>query len=225
MTKKSPWATIWVHPRATIRRIVNENPNQSIWLLAWIYGFSALLGSFQSFSLGSSLGIIAIFIIALVLAPLWGYIVFTVWSWVVLWTGKWLKGTGSFQEVRAAYAWSNVPIIVSDVIWIIMLVMFGARIFVTQADNTPAIPQGFAIGLLGLLFIKVVFSIWSLVIYLIALSEVHRFSVMRAIGNVIISAIIVGIVMAVFGMLGVFMMGSPSEQTPKTAAVIFQLFQ
>lgn len=216
MSEKSVWLSIWAHPRATIRRIVTENPKRNLWLLAWIYGFSALLGSFQSFSLGSSLGLLSMIILAVVLAPIWGYIVFSVWSWVVLWTGKWLKGAGSFQTVRAAYAWSNVPIIVSDFVWFVMLVMFGAGLFVMQSGGT-AISQGPAIVLLGLLLAKVVISIWSLVIYLNTLAEVQRFSVLRAIGNVIIAAIILAIVVGIVSMLSIYILGVPLEQSATAA--------
>lgn len=223
MTEKSAWVTIWVHPRATIRRIVTENKKQSLWLLAAIYGFSALLGTFQSFSLGSVIGMIPIFVLAVILAPIWGYIAFAIWSWFVFWTGKWFKGLGDFQSVRAAYAWSSVPIAVSDLLWIVMLVMFGSTLFSMQ-PNAPIFSQAQSIVLLVLLFGKVVFSIWSLVIYLNTLAEVQQFSILRAIGNVIIAGLFVAIIVGVLSALSLYVLGAPLEQsTPASAA--FQILQ
>ena len=223
MSGKSAWVTIWVHPRATIRRIVTENKKQSLWLLATIYGFSALLGTFQSFSLGSVIGMIPIFVLAVILAPIWGYIAFAIWSWLVLWTGKWFKGLGDFQSVRAAYAWSCVPIAVSDLIWIVMLVMFGSTLFSMQ-PNAPIFSQAQSIVLLVLLFGKVVFSIWSLVIYLNTLAEVQQFSILRAIGNVIIAGLFVAIIVGIFSALSLYFLGAPLEQS-NSASAAFQILQ
>lgn len=223
MSEKNDWITIWVQPRATIRRIVGENPKRGLWLLAAIYGFSALLNSFQSLSFGSSLGILPIFILALLFAPIWGYLVFAIWGYVVSLTGRWLKGQGDFQQVRAAYAWSCVPLVVGDLIWILMMFFIGASLFINPSPEQ-ILPSGKAVLLLSLLFCKVVLSIWSLVIYLNALAEVQKFSVFRAIGNVIIAGIIVGIVVGIIWGVCMYILGVPTQSmaSPGTA---FQLLQ
>lgn len=208
MSEKNAWVSIWVHPRATIRRIVATNKDRSLWLLAAIYGFSSLLSSFQSFSFGSFFSIFPIFIIALILAPIWGYIAFSVWSWVVVWTGKWLKGSGDFRSVRAAYAWSCVPLLVSDVIWIAMLLLFGVMLFASPASGQ-MLPQGQTALLMVLLLAKVVLSVWSLVIYINTLAEVQKFSALRAIGNIVIAGILIGIVVGILSVLSMYIMGVP----------------
>src|SRR3990167_2898479 len=170
MREKSPWLTIWVEPRATIRQIVSENPRQCLWLLAAIYGFSSLLNSFQSIALVDQFGGVAIFLIALVLSPLWGYIVFSVWSWVICWTGKLLKGAGDFQKVRAAYAWSCVPIAINGILWVLLIWIFGRPLF-SHFPQDRFLTGGQTSVLFIILISKVVLAIWSLVIYLNTLAE------------------------------------------------------
>ena len=222
MSGRGAWVSIWVHPRETIRRIVTENKKRSLWLLASIYGFSSLLSCFQSFSLGSVVGAVSIFILALIFAPIWGYIAFAFWSFVVSWTGKWFKGVADFQSVRAAYAWSCVPLAVSDLIWVMMLVLFGASLFMAPPSGQ-IFPQGQTVVLLTLLFGKVILSIWSLVIYVNALAEVQKFSILRAIGNIVIAGILVGIVIGVLSILSMYIIGAPIEESPANAA--FQMLQ
>ncbi|HEY4255418.1 MAG TPA: hypothetical protein VGM34_03620, partial [Chlamydiales bacterium] len=82
----NPWVSVWLSPKATIRQIVAENPNRSIWLLSSVYGFSSLLNAFQSLMLGFSLPLIGLLGLAALLSPLWGYLFFTVWGWVVSFT-------------------------------------------------------------------------------------------------------------------------------------------
>ena len=194
MKEKSPWVAIWSEPRATIRKIVEENPKKSLWILAAIYGFSSLLDSFQSAALGNQVGVVDIAIIALALTWIWGYVVFSIWSWVICWTGRLLKGQGDFPKVRAAYAWSCVPLALNGILWIVLILVFGQPLF----SNVP-MERFLSSGQVALLFIvltcKVILAIWALVIYLNALSEVQQYSVLRAIGNVILAGIIVGIVL------------------------------
>ena len=197
MPEKSPWLSIWTKPRATIRRIVDENPKRSLWLLAAIYGFSSLLNSFQSVSLGFTLGLIPLVLVALILSPIWGFAVFSVWSWVISWTGRWLKGEGDFQKVRAAYAWSCVPLAVNDLLWLAMILFFGLPLFLNFPEHH-YLTDGLATLLFAILIGKVVLAIWSLVIYLNALAEVQRFSVLRAIGNVILAGLFISAALLIF---------------------------
>lgn len=209
MSEKNAWLSIWAHPRETIRRIVAENKDKSLWLLASIYGFSSLLSSFQSLSLGSIFGVLPIFLLALIFAPIWGYVAFSIWSWVVTWSGKWLKGSGDFRGVRAAYAWSCVPLVVSDLIWLAMLVLFGVSLFMSPAAGGQVFPQGQMALLLVLLLAKVVLSVWSLVIYINTLAEVQKFSALRAIGNIVIAGILIGVVVGILSILSMYIVGVP----------------
>jgi hypothetical protein len=194
--QKSAWVTIWQSPRATIRKIVAKDERRGLWWLAGIYGFAALCSAFQSLSLGSLLHPLLILLFAIVFAPIWGFVFFAIWSAVVAWTGRIFKGTGSFGEIRAAYAWSCVPMIVSDLVWLLLFILFGASLFISPPVEQTVV-GGPAIFLLALLLVKVVCAIWSLVIYLNALVEVQKYSMIRAIGNVIVAMLLLGIALGV----------------------------
>lgn len=183
----NPWISIWTKPKATMNEIVAENPNRSLWALAWIYGFCSLMNLFQSMALGNSMGMAGIFILAALFAPFWGYINFSVWSYLVFIVGKCLKGRGSFKAVRAAYAWSVVPIIINVPLWLLMAVLFGHQLFVNF--QTVVMTQAQTFFVFCLFVLKVVLSVWSLVIYLNGLAAVQSFSVLRSISNVVLSGI------------------------------------
>ena len=206
MLKTNPWLSIWTRPRETIRAIVSENANKGLWWLAAIYGFSSLLNSFQSFGLGASMGAFPIFLLALIFSPIWGYVLFAIWSAFVCWTGKWLKGRGDFQSVRAAYAWSCVPLVVSAFLWFVMMGLFGVTLFL-PGDHL--LTNSAAFLLLAILFAKVILAIWSLVIYLNALAEVQQFSILRSIGNVVIAGILIGVVFAIVWWVSMAVLGVP----------------
>jgi hypothetical protein len=187
----NPWLKVWVEPRATIAYILRESPNRGFWILACIYGFSSALNWFQSMMLGLRIGVLPIFLLALLLSPLWGYVGISVWSWVVHFSGRWLKGEGTFKEVRTAYAWSCVPIVVNVGLWFFLALIFGRALFANFAPESQILTQGEVAILFSILVIRIGVMIWSLVIYLKMLAEVRHYSILRAIGNVLIAGAIV----------------------------------
>lgn len=206
MEHHSPWLTIWTRPKATIARIVAENPNRSLWILAWIYGFCSMLNMFQSMALGHAMGTAAILILTLIIAPLYGYISFCIWSFFVFWVGKWFKGLGNFKTVRAAYAWSCVPILFNIPLWLLMVILFGHQLFLNFPE-AHLLPQPQVFFLFIILIAKVVLAIWSLVIFLNALAEVQKYSVLRAILNVVVAGLILAVILYVLWSLLIYAVG------------------
>ena len=183
----NPWLEIWTRPRATIRRIVNERPNRCLWALAGIYGFGSLINNAQSFGLGQSLDLWAICLIVVLLSFVWGYIFFSIWSGVVYWIGRLFKGKGTFQSVRAAYAWACVPLAVNIPLWILLIGVFGQDLFKLSFGSEEYSGALFVV-LFSALIVRLAMAVWSLVIYFNALAEVQSYSVLKAILNVVASA-------------------------------------
>ncbi|MDE3045505.1 MAG: YIP1 family protein [Verrucomicrobiota bacterium] len=194
---KTPWLTVWTHPRETVAAIAAKNPKQELWWLSAIYGFSSVLNSFQSLLIGQHVHIFLIFLLAAALSPLWGYVSISVWSWIVALTGKWLKGAGDFQTVRCAYAWSCVPLLINIPLWSILFVLFGSSLF-TNFTEPQLLTQIQVTCLFLILLARVVAVIWSLVIYINALAAVQQFSILRAIGNILSAGALVFAVFYLF---------------------------
>ena len=196
MLTKNPWFSMWFHPRQTIREIITFNPNYRIWILSAIYGLGSLFGIAQSYSLGIYNQFPAILLGAIILSPLWGYIVFSIASVFVVFTGKWIGGHGDYRQIRAALAWSNVPMVINVVIWFLMMILFGTSVFKN-------FPEAYALSrlefwlLFSLLITQLIVGVWALILYVLALAEVQMFSILKAIFNLILAFIMVMIVVFV----------------------------
>jgi hypothetical protein len=106
---------------------------------------------------------------------------------LVYWTGKWIKGKSKYKELRSAVAWGNVPSVVTCAAWVVLALSLGEGLFV-EGFYAEAMPTAtLATFLYG---IQVIVAVWSFIIFLIALAEVQKFSVLRAIVNVIIPFVI-----------------------------------
>ena len=138
------------------------------------------------------MGVWAILIIAVIFAAIYGYVSFSIWSWFVMWIGKLFKGQGTFKTLRASYAWSSVPLILNIPLWLLMVALFGHQLFLNLPDAY--LLSAWKIFVLFLVMIvKVILAIWSLVIYINALAEMQKYSIIRAILNIVVAAVILGI--------------------------------
>jgi hypothetical protein len=191
--KKGPniWRTVWTEPRETISRLVmNPLARKTFWALAAVYGFCSIMNLFQAASAGFALSTFEMILASVIIAPVWGYIVFSFWSWVVTLVGRWFNGKGSFAQIRTAYAISCVPMAVTAALWLFMVLLFGQELFMSFPDAFLLTNVQLAV-IFAILLSKVVLAVWSLVIYINALSEVQQYSVLRTILTIITAGIIV----------------------------------
>ena len=165
----NPWLTIWTAPRATMRRILDTDPTRRVLLLAMLGGFAQGLGRFSMKDGGDALSLPVIFLVCAVMGPLFGLLSLYTGGALLFWSGRWIGGRAPAAHVRAALAWSNVPLI-----WALLLSIPGIILF----GNTAV--WGFAL-------IEAVVGIWALVIFLICLSEAQQFSIWKTLGNTLLS--------------------------------------
>src|SRR3972149_1436669 len=114
----NPWFKIWIHPKRTVRRIVDTDPNYRLLCLSTIYGFPFLLQLAQSLSLSFFITWPLILLASLILAPFIVYLGISVMSGLYSWVGKWLGGRGDFKDVRTAVAWSYLPVSFTALSWL-----------------------------------------------------------------------------------------------------------
>ena len=181
----SPFFSIWIEPRATIRRIVDSDPTRNVLTLAAIGpALNSLISQWSAVINGTTH--------PSVLWPLWvafsvavqaafGILFLYIIGAVFRWSGSLLGGTATSVEVRAAQAWSQVPAIVAEII--LMLALFaGIPMPKMLPGRLPLIDPAFY----KVMVVEGVLGIWAIVISLKCLGEVHRFSAWRALAAILI---------------------------------------
>lgn len=177
-----PWISILTHPRQTIQKIISYNPNYLLLMLSFIYGFPWILNLAQTASLGRTYPQMQIIIAGLLLAIPIGYIAFSFFSFLYLWLGKLIQGRGTFLTIRSAVAWSNIPNAISIAIWIVFMMLFRNSLFNDAAANAP----GFSNYAMVAFIIQLICSIWAFWILLHTLSYVQKFSLWKALLNIVL---------------------------------------
>ena len=200
---RSVWLAIFYKPSETILSIVKENPNKGLFRLCAIFGFAHLLQIAQLYAFSEKFSLMFILLFTIILSPIWGYLIFALSSFLIYFTGKWIQGKALYKECRAAMAWSSMPMLFNDLGWIAMIILFGKELFSRFPAGEFLTPSQISL-LFVLLILQVAAVIWSLVIYLNALSAVQRFSTIRAILNVILSTVIIMALMFLLYFMFVF---------------------
>lgn len=180
-----PWLGMWFTPRKTIQQVVENNPERWVYLLAALAGIEQVLGRVSSKNMGDKMGLSAILLLLLFAGPIAGIISFYVNTWLIEWTGGWIGGKASLSHVRAAWAWSFVPVIFSLVLLPFKIMMFGNDLFQSVTPIIDAHP--YAYTFFGV--IELACAIWTMVLMTQSLAQVQKFSAWKALGNIALAGL------------------------------------
>lgn len=186
----SPFFTIWLSPRATIRRQIEANPTQGVLLITALAGISSAISNVSQNNLGDTVPIGGLVAACAILGPVVAIAALYGGSLLLSWVGTWLEGDGTPEEVRCAYAWCQVPAVVTFLLQILILFLIGEELFTSatpKLDSSGLLESAF----LGFAVIEAILGVWMMVLFFKCLAEAHQFSVWRAMGTAILSSFVV----------------------------------
>jgi len=179
----SPWFSMWTRPRATIQSIVERGPTRFVLLLAALYGISQALDQASAKNAVDTLPLVTVLLIALIGGAISGIITLYVGGFLLKHTGQWLDGKANSEKVRAAMAWSSVPIAWGLLLWIPELLIFGGDLFTSTAERIAA----HAVLYFLFMALELIVAFWAMIIFFKSLGQVHGFSAWRAFGATFIA--------------------------------------
>ncbi len=193
----NPWLEIWYSPRRTIRRIITLDPKRDIYLLALLIGYSTWLDRASTQGWGDGMPVWGILIAGLLVGFLGGIVSLGIGGLITGFLGRLLGGDASNEEVTAALAWSQVPSIFGLILWIPQLLLLGGETFMSSSSRLEATPF-LSLLLVPFFLIHLALGIWQIVLTVLTVAEVHRFSVWRSIGTLILPTLVIGIPLGAF---------------------------
>jgi hypothetical protein len=188
----NPWLAIWTRPRATIRQRVERDPEAWVLALFAVAGVGHLLSDASARSLGDRVDLPTLLVMALLIGPLFGILGAYVGGWLLRWSGRLLGGAARPVEIRAAIAWSGVPYVASMLLWIPELLLFGDELFTEATPRLDTAPELQGL-LLAFVAVELTAALWAFVAFLKCLGEVQGFSAWRALLNLLLPGVLVGI--------------------------------
>jgi hypothetical protein len=187
---KSPFVTMWLSPRDTVRSIVSSDPTYLVIPLAAATGVAQALDRAVGKNAGDVISLPVILLIVMIGGPIGGVIGLHLGAALLQFTGKWLGGTATREEMRTAMAWGGVPALWGGLLWIPIIALAGNSIF--KSDIEAEDVNGIALLLSGaMLLVQVATAIWAMFTSLQAIAEVQGFSAWKAAGNGLLAGLIV----------------------------------
>src|SRR5437773_12442099 len=182
----SPWLAIWLRPRAAMRRILDTDPRRGVMALVVVAALVGATGVAAEPRIALLLRVPSSFIltVAYVALPICSIVGLYLFGFLIALTGRWLEGQGDAAAVRAALAWSRVPLIWGGLLVIPRLILASAP-GADAGDLTQNPGAAILQGVLGML--QLILGVWAVVVMLKCLGEAHRFSAWRALGAFILS--------------------------------------
>ena len=185
-----PWISIWTRPRATLRRILEDDPRRSVYRLAALGGIAGALNLATTSGLGDTLPVAATIALVLSGGALGGILSLFVFASLVRVAGRWFGGRGGTPEIMAALAWANVPTIAGLLLWLPRAVFLGEEMFRSVPSGLEGNPPA-SLFFACLELAQAVVDFWGLVITLKCVSEAHRFSAWRTLVTLILVGVMV----------------------------------
>lgn len=198
----NPWTSVWTQPRATIQQVVETNPERWVLLLAAISGISGVLDRASMQSLGDKVALPMIIVVAILAGSIGGIIYLYAGAGLLRWTGNWIGGTASSPHIRAALAWSNVPLAYGLLVWTAEIAIFGAELFTTETPRMNA-NESLIVLMIGFAVIEIVLGVWAIVLVCKTLGQVQGFSAWKALGNLLLALLIVVVPIGIAVAVGV----------------------
>ena len=176
---------MWLQPRQAIRTAIEEERENEMYLLTVLGGLITGFDNLSDQGIGDTMILPFILLLWLIAGCFGGFISLYVVAGLLRWTGSWFGGKASFRELQFTYAWSFIPLLPSLGVVVILIGYYGRSMFSSEG---PAI-SGSIIDMVllgGAFIIIVVLTLWAVVSFFRALSEVQAFNIWKALGSVII---------------------------------------
>jgi signal peptidase I len=178
----NPLVSVWLRPRKTIEDIVATQPTRWVLVLAVIGGMAGVVRPLLAYLVSDWRILLLGLIGGAVLAVVSLYLA----SAIVAGLGRLMQGRASAQAVRAALAWSQLPLIAGALVAVALIGVADA--FAgnqTASDLLPAAAR----------LIAVAGALWSIVVALLMISRIEQFGFWRT-----IAVYVVGTVGAIFAL-------------------------
>ena len=198
----NPWATMWKSPRQTVRYLVENKVAHGFYTLSFICGLPLSFQIVELSTLGAAMSFGGAVLVTLLLAPIFGAAWLSILSALILWTGKLLKGKGSFSTIRCATAWSHIVTLFSLIGTVLLLVAFKGLAF-TNGIGGATLSAFESVILFVTVLLPCIALVWGVVLMLNSIAEVQKYSLWKALVNCILAGVVFLVaVQLVFGLLG-----------------------
>jgi len=181
---------IWFKPRMVFKYINDSQYDKYVYVLLILAGIMKSFDRAVDKNMGDNLSLIFVISICILLGGLLGWISYYIYTALISWTGKWLDGKGDTKSLLRMTSYAMIPAILALVFIILQVGLFGIELFQSGFDVSSYGLVSIVIYFITLIF-EIILGLWSLVIFVIGLSEIQKLSIGKSILNMLLPVFII----------------------------------
>ena len=195
LTERDIFTRIWVEPRIVFRYVNENNYNKHVIPLLILAGLNKAMDTASRKNMGDHNSLPYILGYCAFGALLW-WTFYYIYAALLRWTGQWLNGKGTTKSLVRMFAYSSIPSVIGLIIFLPSLFVFGVEMFTAENDLSDA-NMFLTIFYYASLIVPSLFSIWSVVVAVIGISEIQKISIGKSILNLVLPALAILIPMII----------------------------
>ena len=199
LTDREVFTKIWSEPRRVFKFIDQSGYGKYGFYLLCLVGIARAFDKAIEKNWGDDMSLWAVLATCIFVGGLFGWISLYIYSFFISWSGNWLKGEANSDTILRIMTYSAIPTVAAMVLLVYQISFFGNEVFQEQneIENTSIVSYPL---FLSLSILRFAFGIWSFVLLVIGVSEVQKFTVGKALLNVLLPflVLLVPILIVVF---------------------------
>lgn len=183
---------IWTKPKKVFLTVKDDQLNSTRHYLFILVGIVSSLIKNQENNAGESSSWFLIILLSIIGGGLFGWIGFYFYCLLLEWIGEWFNGKARKYQLNIALSYAQIPFITSILVFLLGIIVFDQNYFKTNLEFEDY--NSFSIVLYYTFkYIQYALSIWTMVLMVIAVSEVQQISIGKAILNLFLPFLMVAI--------------------------------
>ena len=189
LSDKDIFIKIWTSPRKIFRYINDKHYDKYVVILLVLSGISRTFDQAAMKNMGDKISILGIIGFCIIGGGLLGWLTYYIYAALISWTGKWLNGEGNTDSILRIISYAMLPSVVALIFLIPQIAVYGNEMFKADGDIVSA---GFISNIFVYLslLLEITFGIWTLVLCVIGISEVQKFSIGKSILNMLMPGLL-----------------------------------
>jgi len=190
LSDKDIFTKIWTEPRRVFRFIDDTRYEKYFYLLMLFAGIASAFERASSKNMGDGSSLFSIVFGCVIIGGALGWISYYIYAALLSWSGKWLNGVGNTSSIFRMTAYAMIPSILGLFFLFLQIAVYDVDYFTDFAGYLEK--SMFANIVFWISFvIQMLLSLVTLVFMVIGLSVVQKFSVGKAILNLILPVLII----------------------------------
>ena len=200
LTDKEVFTGLLTAPKTVFRFIHESRYDKYGSVLLGLAGISRMLDNAASRGMGDNMSLWGVLGICIVAGALLGWLSYYIYAALIGWTGKWIDGQGDSSEIFRIVTYALVPTILGLLLVIPQIAVAGNGLFQSEADLSD-LDTFSTIVFYASVVLEVGLGIWTFVLIVIGVAEVQKFGYGKAVLNILLPVLVVGVPVLVLVLL------------------------